>query len=107
MKPDTARRQALDDRILATLRDQGPLTTGALTEACGPYHKTRRANHGTYGSPFERCPSCKCVEVVEVRQRWASPMVRARLKSLERQGLVAMLRSPTPNNHGGNVWLLQ
>lgn len=104
-------RLALEDRILAALRDEGPLTTGAITELCGPYYETRKKGHGRHVDPgslaFEPCPTCRCVETRQIHHRYAGVKVRAVLKGMERRGLVAMLEAPVPNNHGGNVWIRQ
>lgn len=105
-----AQRVALEDRILAALRDEGPLTTGAITKLCGPYYQTSRRRHGRNGygdQPFEACPDCQCIETEQIDARYAGVKVRAILKGMERRGLVAMLEAPIPNNYGGNVWIGQ
>lgn len=101
-------RQAIEDRILAALREEGPLTTGQLTRMCGPYFRTYEKRHGEWTwCEGERkwLVCCSHEETREVDSRYMAPTVRAAAKRLERLGKVIELEAPTPNNHGGNVWM--
>jgi hypothetical protein len=110
-------RVGLEDQLLATLEEHGPLTTGRLRQLTRPHYQNAQVAHGrltptdpnTQGLPakhrWETCPDCQCTETRELEGGWATPRVRLALRRLERSGQVARIKSPAPNNYGGDLWI--
>ena len=110
-------RVALEDQLLAALTEHGPLTTGRLRQITSPHYQNARVAHGRLtrtdpnqqGLParhrWETCPDCQCTETRELEGGWAAPRVRLTLRRMERNGQVARIKSPVPNNYGGDLWI--
>ena len=110
-------RVGFEDQLLAALAEHGPFTTGRLRQLTGPHYQTSRVAHGRQtvaerNEPglvtrrgWETCPDCGCTETRERSGGWATPRVRTALRRLERSGQVTRVKSPVPNNHGGDLWI--
>lgn len=106
MTPQQAARVAVVDRILAALRDEGPLNTAALRQLAGPYYSLTRVRHGLKRrGVWEPCPDCQC-DISADGARHVGQWTRQILISLEHRGLVTRSPGPVANN-GGDVWMLQ
>lgn len=107
--------------IMAILDGAGPLTTGEICDllsVLGDVVQLRPVQHGRsieskrlvkgtsyHASEWECCPRCDCTEEVKVERRFMAPMVRSALRRLKYKKLVREIKSPTPNNKGGHMWL--
>ena len=100
---------ALEDRLLAVLRDEGPSSTSQLRQATAPHYETREINHGAWGYDCNEtrvwmsCPGCDCT-VTRDASRWVGSKIRTCLLRLERTGLVVRISSPNPQATGGDWW---
>jgi len=94
-------RLAIEDRVIAALKEKGLASTGQLRLLSGPHFQELR-----------RWCACNCRQTGHWRSdgvydvtRSAAPTILQILKRLERQGLVCRIEPPIRNNHGGYQWL--
>lgn len=95
-------RLAIEDRVIAALKERGLLSTGQIRKLSGPILHT-----------FTLICRCKCGaiehrvkedKVYDVTHS-AAPLILGILKGLERRSLVLRIEPPSRNNGGGYQWL--